>query len=82
MVDFSPFFFVFFVFVFVFLGGEGVKSNYHTNGLKLRLSFPKIVDDVVAKPILMLTIKLGFYCYHKNNRIAGFLCLIQKLLAT
>ena len=23
----------------------GIKSNYHTNRLKLRLSFPRIVDD-------------------------------------
>ena len=25
--------------------GVGVKSNYYTNRLKLRLSFPRIVDD-------------------------------------
>ena len=53
MVDFSSF--CFFVFVFVFFlggggrsvegGGEGFKSNYYTNRLKLRLSIPRNVDD-------------------------------------
>ena len=47
MIDFSPFCFFG---LFYFLGGEEVgvgrvKSNYYNNRLKLRLSFPRIVDD-------------------------------------
>ena len=30
----------------------------------------------------MLAIYLGFYLYSKKKHIAGFLCLLQKLLAT
>ena len=40
---------LFFVFVVVFLRGvRGVKSNYYANRLKLRLSFPRIVDDYLS----------------------------------
>ena len=40
---FSPF--CFFGFLRMGEGWVGVKSNYDTNRLKLRLSFPRIVDD-------------------------------------
>ena len=72
----------------------GVKSNCCTNRLKLLLSFLRIVDDYPSNGPMVLSIRSSkantnnvsdiarFYCYHKNNRITGFLCLLQKLLAT
>ena len=52
--------------------GVGVKSNYYTNRLKLRLSFPRIVDDY---PPMVLSIRSSRANPNNVSNIAEFLLL-------
>ena len=53
-----------------------IVDDYHSH-LKLGWGEYGCKFLVIAKPILIiLAIQVGFYPYRKNNRIAGFLCLL------